>query len=241
MAGADRLDAIPGDYQYRAITDGFVIQRYWHLAKLRLVDSVIAPTTADVILDVGCGSGVVADHLAAAGARVNGVDVNPRAIRFASTTFRRPNLAFEVGQVERIALPSSTFSWVACLELVEHLDDRAVAQLLDRMHRALRPGGRILITTPNYRGTWPLLEWTVDRLGIVAHLAGDQHVNRFDRAKLRRSLRAAGFRVRRLGTYCTFAPLGALLGTRVADALFRAEMRANFIFGNLLYVVAVRS
>jgi 2-polyprenyl-3-methyl-5-hydroxy-6-metoxy-1,4-benzoquinol methylase len=241
MATAPQLDAIPGDYQYRAITDGFAIQRYWHLAKLRLVDAVMRPNQDDVVLDVGCGSGVVADHIAATGAQVTGLDGNPRAIEFASRTFQRPNLQFELAAVEEAALPKASFSWIVCLELLEHMDDAAVTNLLKRLHRALRPGGRMLITTPNYRGTWPLVEWAADRSGKVAHLAGDQHVNRFDRAKLGRSLRAAGFRVERRGTYCTFAPFAAPLSRRLADAIFGAELRANLPFGNLLYVVAART
>jgi SAM-dependent methyltransferase len=240
MGSSHGLDAIPGDYQYRAITEGPAVQRYWHRAKLRLVDAVTDISPTDVVLDAGCGSGVVADHVARRASEVVAIDGNPRAIAFASGQFRRPNLTFREGRLEQATLDPGRFSWILCLEVLEHLADQDVDALLAALREAAPPGGQILLTTPNYRGIWPVVEWLADRSGKVAHLAGDQHVNRFAAASLRRRLRQAGFAVQRAGTYCTFAPLAAVVGQRPADAAFDLELRMNLPFGNLLYAVATR-
>lgn len=235
------LDHIPGDYQYRALTQGPTIQRYWHRAKLRLVDALVALSPEDNVLDIGCGSGVVADHVAPYVHEVLAVDGNPRAIVFASEQFQRPNLNFRCARLEALELEGGHYSWILCLEVLEHLDDDAADGLLARLHESAQlSGGRLLLTTPNYRGIWPAVEWLADRSGKVAHLEGDQHVNRFTPVRLRRRIRRAGFRIERMGTYCTLAPAIAMLGNRPADAAFDLELRLNLPFGNLLYVVAQR-
>ena len=75
---------IARDYQHRARTSGFVVQRFWHAEKERVIRKFSAPRSGDRVLDVGCGSGVVANALAGMGAIVTGVDGNPDAIAFAS-------------------------------------------------------------------------------------------------------------------------------------------------------------
>lgn len=78
--------AIPGDYQYRALHDGPAVQRFWHHGKLAAAEAALHPVAGDVVLDVGCGSGVLSARLGAIpGVRVIGVDANADAIAFAST------------------------------------------------------------------------------------------------------------------------------------------------------------
>jgi hypothetical protein len=137
-----------------------------------------------------------------------------------------------------LQLPEATFSWVLGLEILEHLDAALAAGLLTQLRRAAAAHGTLLLTTPNYRGTWPLVEWLADRSGKVAHLQGDQHVSKFSRGRLRAAVRQAGWRIEQEGTYCTFAPLAALGGQRLADRVGEWELNAKLPFGNLLYLLA---
>lgn len=226
--------AIPGGYQHRARTEGFVVQRFWHAEKERLVDTWARPTPGQSVLDVGCGSGVIAAHLAGHGAEVLGVDGNPAAIAYARETFRRPGLTFSSALVDELASPPSSFDRIYCLELVEHLYPEQAAVLLARLHYLTRPGGTLLLTTPNYRGLWPLLEWALDRSGRVPRLAGDQHVSRWHRRSLSQVLTSSGWEIERVATFSTFAPFASVLGWRLAQGLSRVEDRLDFPFGNLL-------
>lgn len=229
---------IPGDYQYRALTQGFVVQRYWHASKLKLVDALMPMSGADVVLDCGCGSGVVADHVAAKGATVVAIDSNPDAIAFAQRQFSRPNLTFVEAVADEVPLPAGGCSKILCLEVLEHLYGSQAEPVLSRFRDLLRPGGQLLVTTPNYAGTWPLLEAALDRLGLAAHMDHDQHVARYTERSLVAAIRDAGFLPVRSGTYSTIAPFAAVLGERIADRFFRAELKSRLPFGNLLFVLA---
>lgn len=218
--------AIEGDYQYRALTQGPRVQRFWHDTKLWLARRYLQPKPTDRILDVGCGSGVVADYLAAVPVReVVGVDGNPRAIAFAMHQFRRPNLRFVTGLVDQLDFPDESFDACVCLELIEHIYLSQGLALLESLYRLTRPGGRLLLTTPNYRSAWPLLEWALDRSGKAPHLDEDQHVSHYHHGLLARLCRASGWVTVHRHTCCTVAPWLAVVSWRLAEAVRRVEGR----------------
>jgi 2-polyprenyl-3-methyl-5-hydroxy-6-metoxy-1,4-benzoquinol methylase len=230
--------AIPGDYQHRALTDGPRVQRAWHRTKLGLLDWFFLPVPGERVLDVGCGAGVFADRLAAAGCEVVGVDANAAAVAYARRTFARPGLRFQLGLLDELDLPAGAFDAATCLEVVEHVHPPQVAALLADLRRLVRPGGRVLVTTPNYRGTWPAIEWLADRAATTAHMDGAQHVNRYHRARLVRALEEAGFAVERVRAFSTFAPFVAALSSRAAAWAERVERAVDLPFGNLLAAAA---
>jgi 2-polyprenyl-3-methyl-5-hydroxy-6-metoxy-1,4-benzoquinol methylase len=221
--------AIGGDYQHRVLTQGPRPQRFWHDTKRWLVARYLQPRSADRVLDVGCGSGVVADFLADLPVReCVAVDGNPAAIAFASARFRRPNLRFEQCLVDELNLPDGYFDVCCCLELIEHIYPDQGKDLLATLHRLTRPGGRLLITTPNYRSLWPLLEWALDRSGKVPHLAGDQHVAPYTHRRLSRLAAVAGWATVRQHTCCTLAPWAAAASWSLAEGIRAAEGRLPF-------------
>ena len=221
--------AIGGDYQYRALTEGASPQRFWHDTKRWLVRRYLEPRSTDRILDVGCGSGVVAAALADAPAReVVGIDGNPDAVAFASSQFRRPNLRFVRGLVDELDLPEGHFDACVCMELLEHIHFDQGQILLDSLRRLLKPGGRLLITTPNYRSAWPALEWALDRSGKVPHLAGDQHVTFYNHRSLGRLYRPGGWAPLAQHTCCTIAPWAAVASWSLAERIRAFEARLPF-------------
>ncbi len=220
--------AIGGDYQHRALTVGPPPQRFWHDTKRWLVRRYLRPTVLDRVLDVGCGSGVVADALAECAGSVLGIDGNPEAIAFASKQFRRPNLSFRRGLVDELDLPEGAFDACVCMELLEHIHLDQGKALLDSLRRLLRPGGRLLITTPNYRSAWPLIEWALDRSGKVPKLVGDQHVTFFTPGRLRRLCSESGWRSLSEHTCCTVAPWAAAASWPLAEAIRPVEARLPF-------------
>lgn len=231
---------INGAYQYRARNAGPVVQRFWHHEKERMVRKFSAPGPGQRVLDVGCGSGVVADLLASMGAVVTGVDANAKAIEFARATFRRANLDFRCAYVEELDYASASIDGIYCLEVIEHLYQQQVHALLATFARLLRPGGVLTLTTPNYRGIWPVIELAMDRLRLAAPMAEHQHVTRFDRASLRQALVGADWEILRLATFSTFAPFLSVVNWRVAERCAEIEDRVDLPFGNLLMLLAKR-
>ncbi len=67
-------------------------------------------------------------------------------------------------QPGRLPYDDRTFDVVTIIELVEHLHDAEALELLEEASRVTAPGGRLILTTPNYASIWPLLE----RLGALA-------------------------------------------------------------------------
>ena len=235
--GGDDIE-IRGDYQYRALTHGHPVQRYWHASKLLLVDRFLRPSPSDKVIDVGCGSGVVADHIASKGAEVVGVDTNPSAIAFATQRFGRPSVEFRLGTAEDLPFPNGAFTKVVFMEVLEHLSADEARPMMSTLRRLLAPRGLLLVTTPNYGGIWPFVEALVDRTGRAAHMAHDQHVSRYDRSHLQRLLEGADFTPLRIGTYCTIAPFLAPFSRPVADRYLDLELRGHLPFGNVLYGLA---
>lgn len=100
------------------------------------------------VLDVGCGTGVIADHLLAQNCAFWGIDPSPNMIEQARTTFRtRSNAHFSVGSAEEIEFPDEFFDAVICMGVVERVKDNDL--VLKEMVRVLKRGGTLLITLPN--------------------------------------------------------------------------------------------
>ena len=104
------------------------------------------------LLDVGCGSGGPALHLAeATGASVVGVDVLEEGIAAATAQARARDLDEQATFVradagERLPFEEESFDAVLSVDAMCHLPDRR--NVLEEWHRVTRPTGRILFTDP---------------------------------------------------------------------------------------------
>jgi 2-polyprenyl-3-methyl-5-hydroxy-6-metoxy-1,4-benzoquinol methylase len=233
--------AIDGGYQHRALTEGFVVQRFWHAEKSRMIGKFSRPKAGERLLDIGCGSGVIADFLRSFDTSVIAVDGNPDAISYARRTFGRDGIEFRLGQVDDVTAPHGSIDRSYCLEVIEHLYMNQVESLFKRVGELTRPGGTLTLTTPNYRGVWPAIEWTLDSLKAVPHLDGDQHVTRFNAASLRKLLDQTGWRVDLMTTFSTVSPWLSVAGWRLAERVATIEDRMSLPWGSILFAVASKA
>jgi len=232
---------IPGDYQARALDSKRASQRFWHQAKLRLIDRVAPPKTNARIADVGCGSGTIASHLAKRAKRVIGVDSNPEAINFATSAFGTNNLTFVLGQFQAL-LDFAPFDQIYCIEVIGHLYREQILETLILFRRVANPGCQLFMTTPNYNSAWPLIEWGLDKFGLVPKLAGDQHVTYLTRTRLARLCAEAGWRVKEIGSFNGLAPFIAHLSYPLALKAEQIELRLRKLLPlNLIYCVCERT
>jgi 2-polyprenyl-3-methyl-5-hydroxy-6-metoxy-1,4-benzoquinol methylase len=234
----DNGSLIAGDYQHRALTEGPAIQRYWHREKQNILKSICMPSKDDIVLDCGCGSGVITHFLSPYCHRVVGVDINEDAIKYASQKFQEPNISFIQRSVDELDFSAHYFSKVFFMEVLEHLQEEQGGQLLHRIYTILKPGGTLFLTTPNYHGLWPLIEWIADRSGKVPQMDHEQHVAHYHKQKITGILHNIGFKNIRAGTFCTFAPFVSIINWNFAQWISKMEVTLNFPFGNLLYVKA---
>jgi 2-polyprenyl-3-methyl-5-hydroxy-6-metoxy-1,4-benzoquinol methylase len=215
---------ISGDYQARALKSDRAAQRFWHEAKFRLIERIAMPGKGERVLDAGCGSGTISHFLANYAGNVTGIDSNPSAIDYARGAFKAPNLQFRLGQFDDLKR-DKPFDKIYCIEVIEHLYEHQVADVLDLFYKMTNPGGQLFLTTPNYRSTWPLIEWILDRYSLVAKLDEAQHVTHFSKGKLATISERAGWSVAEIGTFNGFAPFVAPMSYRLALALEKWEYK----------------
>lgn len=227
--------AIEGEYQYRVLHSGPAAQRFWHEAKLREAERWLDPKAGEVILDVGCGSGVLASRVARhPGTRVIGVDGNRAAFDFASRQYNLANLEFRHGLVDELGFEANSIDKIAFLEVIEHITPEQGLAVLQCFHRILKPGGRAVISTPNMRSLWPLIEWTMDTFKLAPHMAEDQHVAFYHRRSLAELGEKAGLKVVGHRTVDFLAPWLAMLSWKLAEAVHRMETARSQPLGSLL-------
>jgi SAM-dependent methyltransferase len=98
------------------------------------------------ILDVACGLGYGSKILGSVGEVVS-VDVSKDALSYARKNFSGLNcLRLDV---QLLSFSDERFDCVVALEVIEHVEDSA--QLLREIHRVLKKGGLLIISTPNIK------------------------------------------------------------------------------------------
>lgn len=111
------------------------------------------PRGARTLLDAGCSAGYATVHFAELVESAVGIDVDEEAIRQARSRF--PSIDFQCAPLERIPHPDEAFDVVVCLDVIEHVTDERLG--ITELFRVLRPGGTLIMTTPN-RGAFGFLD-----------------------------------------------------------------------------------
>lgn len=100
-----------------------------------------------VILDIGCGEGYGPNLLAQVARYVVGVDVSHETVEHAINKYRRDNLVFVPGNCAEIPVATASIDLAVSFETLEHHDQHG--QMIDEIKRVLRPGGLLIISTPD--------------------------------------------------------------------------------------------
>lgn len=108
---------------------------------------------AGSVLDVGCGTGILAGRLAAAGYEVTGVD--PSAGMLAHVQDHTPEVSTRQGSATELPFEAGSFDLVMCVAVMHHIADPAdVHRSLGEMVRVTRPGGLTMVWDHNPRNPY---------------------------------------------------------------------------------------
>lgn len=146
---------------------------------------------AGLLLDVGCGSGKFLHRMRKRGWRVVGIDFDPQAIRQAREKY---GITAYTGDLREIDLRERDFDAIVMNHAIEHVE-RPV-ELLRACRTLLRPGGRLVLITPNATST------AQRRYGPYWRgLEVPRHLQVFSRDGLAECVRAAGLVLQRAESF----------------------------------------
>jgi ubiquinone/menaquinone biosynthesis C-methylase UbiE len=232
---------IPAGYYYEVMLNGHAIQRFWHREKFFEVAKLVKASGAKKVLDFGCGPGSFLAVLGEAvpGVEAIGVDIASPQIEFAGKNIAAKfpgNIKFQLLSGERLPFPDASFDAVTCIEVIEHIHPFLAAKILAEARRVLKPDGIFVLTTPNYRSFWPLIEWLLERASPVKY--HDQHISKFTPNSLVKFLEACGFEAINVNSIFVAAPFLNGISKGLAQFLHRIEVRLRPLIGSLLIVQA---
>ena len=118
------------------------------------------------VLDAGCGLGYFLLTLSKQGIECHGIDTSPESLDYVREHIT-PNV--KTGSCTSIPYENNTFDKILFCEVIEHVEDDDAA--LQELRRVLKPGGRLVVSTPGYEG-W-LTRTYLKRLGH--HEGGEKH------------------------------------------------------------------
>lgn len=172
-----------------------VLYRSRDVARRRdLVYAALEARPGDRILDVGCGPGFytreLLDRVGPEGALV-GVDQSPQMLAVARRRCaEHDNVSFEEGDATSLPVESESADRALCVQVLEYVQD--VQTALAQMHRAVRPGGRVVIWDVD----WATVSWHSGDPDRMARMlaAWDEHLAHPSLPRtLSASMRTAGF------------------------------------------------
>ncbi len=170
------------DYDERAFYSAIPIQRYWQRRRHSIV--LLWARGHERILDAGCGSSIIIQSLNNA----VGMDFNFPKVRF----LRRYTIPVLQGSAFALPFKDRSFDCLISSEVIEHIPFDDV--LFTEMRRVLRPGGTLIMGTPDYS----TLGWRVIEPIYGFLIPGgyhEEHITHYTKATLTDILRRHAFEV----------------------------------------------
>ena len=142
-----RKSILSADYDEMAYFSIIPIQRYWQRKRFQII--VNYALDIPFVLDVGCGSSVILrSH-----PHIVGMDIS-----FPKLLYMRKYLVpLFRATIYTLPFKDKSFDGIICSEVIEHIPDKR--NWLKELTRVIKPGGYLILGTPDYgRPWWPIIE-----------------------------------------------------------------------------------
>ncbi|MCB0924217.1 MAG: class I SAM-dependent methyltransferase [Mycobacterium sp.] len=161
---------------------GLAEENYWFRRHEVAYQHCVGICAGQEVLEAGCGEGYGAALLASAARRVVAVDYDAATV--AHVRSRYPSVEVVEGNLAALPVPDASVDVVVNFQVIEHLWDQP--QFITECLRVLRPGGALLMSTPNRITFTPGSETPVNPF----------HTRELNAAELAELLTAGGFALR---------------------------------------------
>lgn len=98
-----------------------------------------------LVLDIGCSDGLLLSSFLKFGVKGCGVDISKESVSYAPREIKSNIILLDI-EKEYLPFKDDTFDLITILEVLEHLHDHE--NILSEMHRVLKPGGLVLMSSP---------------------------------------------------------------------------------------------
>lgn len=129
------------------------LNSYYHREQLEVMERLLPDLRGAEVLDICCGTGRMSRHLAGRGARVLGIDFSQKAIDIARSLSAEDNPDYRLGSIYELDETSRfdlAITWAATAMACSSRAD--LMDVLVRVRKALKPGGRVLLGEPVHKG-----------------------------------------------------------------------------------------
>ena len=110
----------------------------------------IAALKGKSVVDIGCGGGILAEAMAALGARVKGIDLSEKALKVAMLHLLESRLEVNYEEISAESLAQrepGQYEALTCMEMLEHVPDPA--STVTACAQLVKPGGHVFFSTIN--------------------------------------------------------------------------------------------
>jgi len=117
------------------------------LATLREIAKTLCLDKNDTVLDIGCGSGIIAYGLSPWVKHIHGIDISQKMIERARKNCSDiPNIAFSEGNITRLGIKGNPFSKIIAYSVLQYLrNEGEVASAFEELSGVLHPKGTALL------------------------------------------------------------------------------------------------
>lgn len=205
--------------------------------KLEMMRKMLSPSKDDRVLDIGCGNGRFVYYARHDCGELVGIDAGAH---FAPESLASVDLAR--GDIRRLPFADGSFDKAFSLDVLEHLTEEGVEQMLSEARRVLKDGGRFFLYSHVMmssrlavfqRGVNRLVQW-LDRRGWLDNAPERERKSDHQNAlqsytQLQAVLERAGFGIERIRYYNVFfkAILEDLMLPLVEHNFYRKKASAN--------------
>lgn len=157
-------------------------RRNWHARYAKFFEGIQGD-----VLDIGCGSGIFLEILRDWGQAACGIDLDPAMVEVCESL----GLQAIVGDDQSLSQwQSQSLGGIHASHIIEHIDGSRAIQLVENAFRVLRPGGKLIVRTPNWRN---------DQVRHEGFWLDITHVRPYPLPLLKQVFEDAGFVIEQMG------------------------------------------